>query len=811
MAEPAVRNASAQMTVALMSRFVLRSTGFSLDWLDELRFPRSERHADLLAAARDTLRALHDQFDAEAFGAACAELTASGADRAAFKFCYRLRRDIGRWLPIGAERRETARRLHLPELALWLRRWDGACSDAAQLAETGRAVFAEELAERRAALARIAADPRFREALWLSNPEMHDVGLTWFAAHWDADRRPAKIKHLERRCYAYLQRLCAKNDTVSFFGPLDYGRVAGSDAVYRRGAEPLRRRHVFVAYWAVAALAAAIAAEPEFRPQLRPRRDPLRPRPPAVAGPLDHAVHLRCDGDRTAADIAAELGTTPAAVLAAVDRLAAAGRVHVEPALPASSLDPISNLRMAVSGMLAGASRDYWLAEIAAVEAAAARFADAPLEARRRLLADTEARLEALTGARAPRGDGRMFTDRTVFYEECLGPVEELRLTDQHGAMIAAALQPILQLCAVFAERRAEAWRAEARSLLRELGADHTAVSLPRFLVAWRRAHSGPVPTPAADRLIECLAELVSAAQGPVCRLDPADVASLAGLPARPAVASPDIMLAAPDFAAIARGEFQVVLGELHHGVQPVGWMLTFADDSRGWEEEVARYLPPAGNAQPANLIFGRRMKTAPPEFPGPCVRASGSARGDCLALTDLTVGLEGEEPALRAPGCGKPLRFYAPSHGLPDSYEPFACFSQPILAAPTISLGRHTPRIEIGAAVFQRERWEIAADELAPGGREDSFALFAAAAAVRRRHGIPARVFVRARSEPKPVYIDFANYFAVELLAHLAGANDVLTIEEMWPSPGGLWLRGPGGRLCGELRMVASTGAQGQ
>ena len=58
-----------------------------------------------------------------------------------------------------------------------------------------------------------------------SNPDAFDNAMARFLEGSGTERRPARTKALERRFVTYLQRFCAKNDTASFFGPMNYGAL----------------------------------------------------------------------------------------------------------------------------------------------------------------------------------------------------------------------------------------------------------------------------------------------------------------------------------------------------------------------------------------------------------------------------------------------------------------------------------------------------------------------------------------------------------------------------------------------------------
>jgi hypothetical protein len=597
----------------------------------------------------------------------------------------------------------------------------------AELVATGRRMFAEELAQRRDALWKLAGSPSVREAIWLSNPAVYEHELS-SARTADPGTRPAWIKRRERTIYSYLQRLAAKNDTTSFFGPLNYGLVGAPTLTLSPKRITVRRP--FVAYHAAARLAELIGVGP----------------------------------------------------------------------IPESSLDPLAILMDAVRQLPDGPGPRRWLADLATLAELARAFAAAPWPGRRQVLQRAEAHYAAIAGPRANRSDGRMYRDRTLLYEECRGDVEVLRLP-----ALRSALTPALDLCGAFSVLEHQDLRAAGRALFERISPDGRAVPFARFASAWRRAHPVVPPTPSADRLAEAVADLVRArSTGNLARLSEDDVRTLCPESSVALVVSPDVMIAAEDFDAVRRGEYQLVLGEVHHGIQPAGWMLSTAPDAGEWERELVSHLPPGS----ANVVFGRRMKVAPPEFPGLSIQVSGTAASaERVDLTELEV--RGGD-RLHLARSGAEVTFRPPSFGVPaSSYAVFACFSAPLVRAPSVRLGPHTPRIEVGDVVFQRRRW-VASTQDIPIRRGTSFDSMVDLAAFRREHDLPERVFVRSPAEPKPVYIDFTCVFALDLLTALAGRCAELRFEEMLPGPDQLWLHRDDGAYCTEVRTVLSRGGAG-
>ena len=232
-------------------------------------------------------------------------------------------------------------------------------ADAANAAADGaEAAYAAEFprAVRRLghALRSAAARPAFREAVTWQNPHALATGVDALRRR-DPDQvaRNAKHRQHETLVASYLQRYCAKNDTIGFFGPVGWARFGPGEGVRTDHARPpalVCARSTYLEGWAVTAAMARHTAA--LRPWLVPRRMPfvavsggtLRVplAPPVPLAPAQAAVLRACDGVRDAHGVAdavladPENGLTSAAQVYAVLHAAAeahriAWRVEVPP------------------------------------------------------------------------------------------------------------------------------------------------------------------------------------------------------------------------------------------------------------------------------------------------------------------------------------------------------------------------------------------------------------------------------------------------------------------------------------------------
>ena len=293
----------------------------------------------------------------------------------------------------------------------------------------GAALAEEQAAASRALAERVRRDD-VRHALFLLVPAVLDA--------LDGTKGGPLDRALERRLYLFAQRLAAKNETTSFFGPLTHAQVDPTREETAFGPETpdgVVRREAFAAFWAVATFAAAIASDRALRPALPVRRIPAAAvdatgayGPDGLPATLDaeaRALFASVDGERTLAQLAQAAGLAEDVAERALRTLerAAFARRDLEP----SSLTP-HPLQDLLGRLPAHPAAEPWRAALHDVEARLRAFEAAPLERRRGLLVEAEAAFTARTGKPAHRGAGQMYADRTVLFEDCAGDQGPVRI-----------------------------------------------------------------------------------------------------------------------------------------------------------------------------------------------------------------------------------------------------------------------------------------------------------------------------------------------------------------------------------------------
>jgi hypothetical protein len=772
----------------MIDHFLVRRAGFPLALLADLRSAdawtlaeRAAEMADAAEACRDVL--LHDAFPAEV------RRLAERADRAGLRALSRLRRDVGRRAAAGC----TPPAGSSPGFAAACDAWRGAARRAGAAAAAVEVAAAGDRERRAAALLAIGARDDVRQAVFLMSPSFSEALERMLAGR----RSPGPA--FEHRLFLFCQRLAAKNETNSSFGPLVYGRVqdgAGDLALGPELAGGVTFRRAACAFWAVAALSESAARDPELRAHLPARR--LQ-----VSWVEEGRAHLP---DGRAVALPPELADLYEAVVAGRPLPAAAGpalvrlerlglvRRDLEP--PSTAADPLADFLARLPDVPAAGR---WLEAGERLRRCAEQFATDTLPVRQAALAEAERTFAMATGREPRRHPGQAYADRTLLFEDCLGDGHPCRLPAAEAARLVAELTPVLDLGAAHGALALEGHRACALATIRDLGGRARYLA---FAEALRERAAGELERglEPARRLTEELARLVGERDdGRAAGLEVAEIARLATPPRRPLFASPDVMLERrpgrpPRF----------VLGEVHPYVYAWGSQGLFAPDPDCLQAAFTADLRPWGGPRMAHVLRRRSHKgLVTPSFPGRFVEVTGRAGdgGRAVAVADLWV--EESEDGATLVGPDGPLVLYTGEGDHPH----LRAFAPPQVELPAVRLGARTPRIEVGDVVVQRARWDLAPellDEVVAAGTPARLLLAVARAA--RRWGWPRRAFVRSPHEPKPIYVDLEIPYAQQELRRLAALGPI-AITEMLPDEPDLWLERGAGRYTSELRIALVAG----
>lgn len=811
----------------VLRHIVFRSTGFPFELIETLRCDEAVKRMRQLTSAEAAVREVRSRIASDAIARAVAEEARSQGRKEVLKALSTTRRRLTHATPLTSGEVEVLKRAGV-DLACDLAALLSAHEDREEQLRVCREAFAREFEAKRAVLAVIAQDARFQEALFISNPNMFRTALPAYEAERAGGRDGGKLRKLEKKLIAYVQRFCAKNDTAAFFGPMNHGHVDRELGQVIDVGIPARRtdaqRMVFFAFWSVEALADRIGADQEVRPFLKPRVNPVGSvtvdgrayfhfiDKSLALGEMHARIVRAANGKRTVPEMAEYLHIAPEALVRGLEQMVRAQVLIWRLSIPSTIFHPFDYLVRTVRDLPpACASREKWLAVLAELDLLREQYRTAPLSVRDRLLSCMEAMFQEVAGTRPERGAGQTYADRSIIYEECGGDVERFVLGRPFVDDLEKRMGPVLRLCQSYGERQWAHYQEVGRAVFAASGAPGE-MPYSRFVNVLKRLQEQGAVSVQGERaaaLKQKLCERVrERSDGHVARLSARDIDEITAGYDRSRVnyhVSPDVLIRASSLRELQEGRFQLVLGEFHAFMLPWGSQLYFYPDRKDAERELAEAVAQMPEYEQLAIILNvRRHKGLILEsFPGTFIemfaKSSKEEGRGALPISRILAVLEGGELKLREADGEQRFKIYT---GGDEKLNLWLFAPPPVLQVP-ISLGRHTPRVEIEGVVYQRERWELSRTEVLPPPGAKVFDRFLDLWRRKTELALPDRVFVKASAEKKPIYIDFAIPFLTELLYDLPRGDGKLVITEMLPDAGDLWLRDGQGRYCSELRML--------
>lgn len=718
----------------------------------------------------------------------------------------------------------------------------------ARLAEASRALeaaFAGELDERRAVLrAAYASDDRLREAVFLESPEAFERVQQLVAS---AGPRDARARQRERVAIMYLQRFCAKNDTNSMCGPHGVAWVLDHAVAPRIAIEPAPElRRSYFSHWAATrVLARAVElAGPEvvavrINPTVRLAGDAVswctmehdattafhrRYARARLPGPAAQLVGLVAQRPRPLAELVrlavAEHAAAADDVTAMVAELCEVGILIHRPSLPPGLFDPLDAVIATLERWPDGEPRQWGQAKARELQALTGAFGEARLPDRVTVYHQMVDRYREVTGDTAERGHGRHYADRTIVHEDCHAAIRAEVGAETLDPLLAA-LVPLVHAASLPLELARESvaqWFREQFGEGRRVAVLDAHRAFDEQRPTEREAH-----TPAADairagiaRVRACFdAALAAAGGGPVRVPSAALAAALDGTPAdRPGYVSADVMLCR---RPAARPE--LVLGEVHGffwlptcllDVVPDPDRARVVDHMRGAMRALAGGRPTVECLFAHNQATDRRYPLTDADLL--LIDASDRPSVGLGALDMVLDGggfrfLDGEREVVPVTAYTT-YPFFLYTSPLAPLVDDFAGRFFPEALLPAAVRSGDAPRMQVDGLTFRRRTWQRPVAELqAVLGGKDAALLFHAQQ-LRERLACPPVVFASLRNEPKPVLVDFDNFFLVESFAHLvarqaADAPDAaVRISEMLPGPDELFATAADGARTSELRM---------
>jgi hypothetical protein len=278
---------------------------------------------------------------------------------------------------------------------------------------------------------------------------------------------------------------------------------------------------------------------------------------------------------------------------------------------------------------------------------------------------------------------------------------------------------------------------------------------------------------------------------------------------------SADLQLSAVSSEAVARGDYEWILGELHPppAILHHGGYWSCPDHA-----QLSRSLASTTCGQP-NFHFGFfaadftahtavRVLDALPEQTNFVASQRGYDRwrtvppSECEVIVDEKCG----DVGLRKRGSGEYLGSFARAWLIPLGFHPFHFGRAP-----------HMPRLRCGKVIVQRQSWTVSLEELTPGDYTGvSRDLVLAVELLRAAKNWPRHVYIRPTEQAlrrsgaegrdkdtKPVYIDLESYLSLEIFHRWLVKAGELEVTEMRPEPEHICWHEADGRRTFELRTL--------
>ena len=688
---------------------------------------------------------------------------------------------------------------------------------------------------------------RFREAIIWQNRHAWNNGTSSLLRSPPEANSPSSKRRRQHEEFvaSYLQRYCVKNETIGFFGPVGWARITseGPTITVRPGTSFLASRSVHFEAWGIEVLAEIAARNKLLKPWLAPRSMPFYhldgtalhlPGGGSLELSAKQAEVLRsCDGNRKAKEIAADL--LQASSLRFNDEeevysiLEYLNRVKIIRWTLEIPLRRDSELiyRKLIQNIGDENLRKPVLEALAELEAARNTVAHAAGDPDKLncALDDLEQKFVRLTHVAPTRAAGQTYAARTLVYEDCrrdidvnVGP-DFLRNLKQPLSLLLTSARWLTFKTAGFYRKALDEIYAE---IVQETGSKKI-----NAIDFWIKARAVFYKKKAriADRVVPIFqrrwAQVLRLPEGKRCvkytseELRPLIEAAFAA--PRPGWSharyhSPDIMLAASDAEAIRRGEYDLILGEIHIGRNTLNAGVFLAQHPCPQEVYKAietdfpeQRIVPVPRKQPSNLTARTCVDFVPPDDYRLEIAAvtCGTNGGRALPIGSLVVENTDQGLMLR---CRDGRIQFEIIEGLGA-----------LLSNLVVSFFRifpkegHTPRIVIDRLVICRETWHFLPQEISFAYERDGASRFLAARNWMYRFGLPRFVFVKSPVEKKPIYVDLNSPMYVNILAKLirrtkesSFSNHRVTVVEMLPIHDQAWLiDGEENHYTSEFRMV--------
>ncbi len=693
----------------------------------------------------------------------------------------------------------------------------------------------------------LSQDERIREVLIWQNRRLACQLSQMLERNQITERQARRLRIL---LFSLLQRLCMKNDTISFFGPVGWAHLTTDAQALTMDVEnePLALRKVYFETWAIDTVGQVLAREQDLQIWACPRRQPfllvekqqliLPFASPVPLSALDAAVLSACDGSKNAKTIAEHLVQqrkngidSEDQVYAALRKLVKARRIHWTFDVATEEIYPECDLQRQFLAIHNDEARRRALQPLERLIHAkegieASRNRAGELDQAVSLL---EMTFEEVTGIPATRNPGETYGARMLVYEDCLrnGKVQLGK------AFLQDAIRPL------------EIILTGSRWLLMEIETYYFRLFQNAYKELTRRTQNRflnfaefwlwinpfffqdftqleqTVIHEFQQRWLDVLQPSLTERHQTYRSHEIAVRVRQAFIPTtthqriqRVRYHSPDVLIAAASEQAIQQGEYLLVLGEMHTGINALDTPVFLAQHPQPEQLHAAldrdyphpRIVPVMSKNFEAT-VRAHYALCRPQDY-----RLILS--GDAVVRTDHQLPLSSLLVEMTDTGLSVCDRAHRLRFDIADVFAELIGLvaSRYFRMFPETS---HTPRITIDQLVAYRESWRFQITDIPCRNLTDPVEEMTTLRRWQKAQDLPDAMFVRFPTEKKPIFIDFTSPVALEvLLKHIQGIRDQaqtdpeagqsIVFSEMLPLPEQCWLvDAQGNHYTSELRFV--------
>ena len=708
-------------------------------------------------------------------------------------------------------------------------------SEISELKKEIETHYDQKLLENRTYLQNLVTQSKFRKALIWQNHKVLEKGLDKFGQN-DPSLSNKQVTQKENLIISYLQRYSTKNETIGFFGPLAWGtfNLNVDHICFNIDQGLIRDNFVHFEFWAIKSFSSALANIPNVQNYLEMR-----------LSTRCHIAHESLFRNQEKIIINPKYISILKLIKDGISKENLIKYPFVNNNFHVDEIEKLISFlkekNIVSQKFYLGLHEKYdeilkeqislisdpvlknnllsMLAQFFSYKNELKNFKQDPSELHFHIKS-LENYFESVTKLNPTNFDGKNYAGRSLIYEDCIRNVNELHLGSHFINRIKKPLSLVMSSSRWLSQLISNLYKQELLEVIKKY-------PLRKVPCSWiiQNFHKGKVYFKIANKAKflhaqkwETILKIPSSEKSLSYRHD--DLINLvvkefqADFPAWPAAKyiCPDLLVAAKNKEDFVKGNYTVVLGEIHMGANmlAIPSIMNTHPNKSSLKKDLINDIPfPTFNHSSPKSLQGSRMS-----------RNSSLEKDIQLLLDDTTQPFNKKRHA--------PIsHFYIdkedPSLKVKDSTTkndiPWELFLEHLMKISGINSyklthsKKHLPRIEIDNLIIQRETWFFNYSEL-PFiiSKKTSYADFISSSNWIKAQSMPNQIFIKIPGELKPIYIDFRApklmIFFCKLLhkAQLKLESDfTITFSEMLPNQEEAWLTDAESQAYfSEFRIVA-------